>query len=553
MGIEDTRKQAYEWSGDDIEAMFASGLCWLEVNQKYLNSVNVFPVPDGDTGTNLVVTASRGRRGMSQVHSHLGVNKTMAIFTKELLLSHRGNAGVIFSQFIRGIASSLQDVEKLRAVDLFKALKQGSIKSYGAVIKPIEGTMLTVIREVSEKAPSAGTEDLTALLGEITSQAFRSTLQTPFKLPILEQAGVVDAGGLGIAVFLEGALMWAEGFACQPTKYIFPSLQPSSVEDLKTYEMHVIDRTGGDKIDAFTTILISDYLRHCYRLSNVIIGNNDRHWLQSSIRYWSSLIDCKLDTYSPYIHLLPPDEILIQSRQRIFSRSIWWRSSTSENVAPAFPVIAMASGEGWKKLFQVLRSTRVVDVGSANRSNIKDLAESINMVQGDTVVLLPNSKAALSAARDLEQYYKTRREIIIVPTQCPVNGVAAMLALNPYQTLETNISLMISGSEHIKVAEIMQITQPAEINGVLVRALDFIIRYQGSIITSASTLVEVFVKFLELLPEQGIGALDIYYGKEVSLSQAKILYLKAINRYRGMEVNLINGGQSDNTVLLAVI
>lgn len=542
------------WNGTNVRDMFVSGYHWLDENRSLPNAMNVFPVPDGDTGTNLSLTLHGGLSELADAPSSASV--ALNTIAHETLMHARGNGGVIFTQIIRGLANGVGDNDILYPPIMIKALKNASEVAYKALVRPVEGTILTVIRESTESLSSNDFDNMTDLLKVVVSRSLVSEAQTPSKLNVLDMAGVVDAGGLGLTLFLEGALRWAEGrpvlkpnVTKEKTEDI---LNIKTFSDIKKFEGRILEASENGEVTTTTASLIHYFLKQCSFLSEGTISPSHRKWLRSASSYWASLIAVHLDYY-PYISLFSPEQILVDSWTRISKRafpSYILESAKQPGVVRNFPVIAIVSGDGLKHIFSELGCNRVVDGGETLNPSTSEIIDAINSIEADNIVLLPNSKKSLAVAKIIQEGFQLRRRLTLLPTTSMLAGISALLAINPSQTFDSNLELMNLAISGTRIIEITTAVRDTVIKDKQIQSGKFMAIFEGEIVASDWSLEKTFESLKLIFPET-LRILDIYFGEDVSIRMARLMFEKALIMLPGVEINLVNGGQSNYSLLIS--
>ena len=467
----------------------------------------------------------------------------------------RGEGGIILSQFFRGMAESVDGKDVLRAGDFVRAMRMAADRAYRGVMRPVEGTILTVARETSETLDRIleDTEDLTKILAAAVKQAQLTVSRTPELLPILEEFGVVDAGGLGLTLLLEGALRWAKGEPV-PSESISSSPIPmlpfvNTASGLRVADRHLIELTYDTPLDQSTAEIVLSFLRRCHGVSPEITDSFQRRWMRGTVSYWSSMLATIHDRYF-FFSLAPPDEELIAGERSLKARSRALRdmrelSDSEEGLGYEFPfsLAAVVSGEGFQHLFKSLGCHKIISGGDTMNPSVRDILEIVHTMPSHNVVILANSPKAISTAQEAANMDRTGRKIKVVESKSMPQGIAALLAADPGATLETNLMLMNAALDTVRVALVTRATRPVNTRGVQASLDDFIAISGKSILCADKTIDGALQKALKHLTRFARGTIDLYYGVGLDLETAKTALAEVRVQYPDRQVNLLRGGQ----------
>ncbi len=533
------------------EALRAAGR-WLAQNVEGINALNVFPVPDGDTGTNMNLTMKAALEEVeaAPVSSAAVVAQALA---HGALMGARGNSGVILSQIFRGFAKGLEGKSAFDGRDLADALAQASAVAYRAVIKPVEGTILTVIREASEAAQAAaeGTTEVLPVL-ETALEAARAALErTPELLDVLREAGVVDAGGKGLVVLLEGIWAHIKGVELQP-----PERVEERVEE-RFLEAHVPGQKGyctnfllkGENLDFETirdtllqmgdsAVIVGDE-----RFVKVHIHTHNPGKVLDYVLQHGSLTQIKIDN-------MEEQEEAFAEQAAAEPTAPVAPSPTPPAVAAPVGVVAVAPGPGLAEVFRSLGCGAVVHGGQTMNPSTQELLEAIESLPQEEVILLPNNKNVLLAAQQARTL--SSRRVEVVPTRTVPQGVAAMIALNFEAGLEENVGLMMEAMEDVVSGEITRAVRDSRVDGKEVREGQFLGIQDGRLAVVGDALEPVFLELVEKMGAEERELLTVFYGEEVSEEEAEALAEKVRERFPHLEVEVRYGGQPHYPYLLAL-
>lgn len=541
-------------NGRQLQKLAHAALVWLEQNHQHVNALNVFPVPDGDTGTNMLLTMrSAYNRVQDKDETHVG--KMAETLAHGALMGARGNSGVILSQIWRGLAKGLKGKETFNAQDLANALQAASDTAYGGVMKPVEGTILTVIREGASEATDAAKKslDLRFLLERVLERCKQALERTPDQLAILKQAGVVDSGGQGLVYILEGMLRYVHGQMNSLTLAATPgsnNVGPS--HQISAQELAMPD--GGE-------------IENPYDVQFILLGENlnvtevrDRIDAMGD----STVVVGDETTIKVHIHVKDPGvpisygislgqitDVVIENMQMQMEEIV--HAPAAPPMATAVPlikttvqpgqigVVAVAAGDGLAEIFRSMNVSYVVSGGQTNNPSIEELFQAIQDVPTDKVIILPNNKniiLAAEAARDLSP-----KNVTVVPTKTAPQGLSALLALNPNGDLAEVTEAMLEASQEVATGEITRATRTVTLDDVEVNEGEFIGLVDGRLCTSGSDLAAVLTAVLTAMEMEDRELLSLYYGEDVSEEEASDLAEQIEAQYEDVEIELLPGGQ----------
>jgi len=525
--------------GQTLKEMFASGTAWLEKSAPDINAINVFPVPDGDTGTNMVLTM---RFALQEVKSNSdnqasSVAKSLA---HGALMGARGNSGVILSQFFRGLAKGLEGKTHFGGGDFARALAGASQSAYKGIVKPVEGTILTVLKDASKAAREAVKDDgtLVAVLEAAVRAAEESVARTPTLLPALRDAGVVDAGGQGLYVLLDGALQLLKGES-QKIQYRRPRLVVAETE--------LVPRAARRPAQLETP--------HGYCTNFVLEGQNlDLEKIEKGLRKkGQSLIVTGDDTLvRVHIHSVKPGEILqyatklgrlhditINNMDDQYAEFIKMQRERMPQVDVA--IVAVATGDGFFELFNSLGNISIVPGGQTMNPSVHELLQAVESAASDNVILLPNNKNIVSAASQVQSL--TSKKVKVIPTRSIPQGIAAFLAFAYDLNMEQNAKTMEKAINRVKAIEVTRAVRGTRLNGLEIKKGQFIaILDDEKLIARADKIGDVILEALGKVGAEKAEIVTVYYGAEIQNAEAQETAQEIRDRYH-VEVEVVYGGQ----------
>ncbi len=529
--------------GQELRQLFAASTAWLERHAAYVNSLNVFPVPDGDSGTNMLLTMQAAMKevGTSPEHSAGAICK---LLSHGALLGARGNSGVILSQIIRGFARTIEKKEVINANDFAAAMVEAARTAYKGVVKPVEGTILTVIRESADAATMAAAQsnDLRIVLSKTVEAARIAVLKTPSLLPVLKEAGVVDAGGQGLLVILEGALKYLNG---EPMELVATGVSAQALEKLEREEGWGFDiqfhiRGPNLDVEAIRKKIAS------MGESALIVGDESLVKVHVHAPTPGAILDygCSVGTIT---------NIIVENMQEQYIDFMAGQSThppvTSEEIA-GIATIAVAPGAGLARVFESLGVGKIVAGGQTMNPSTQDLLNAINAVRSDQVIVLPNNKNIIPAAEQAKLL--TTKQLVIVPTKTIPQGIAALLAFNFQSDLASNLKAMERAANHIKTLEITIATRSVKLDGLDVKEGNFIALIDDELKGAGEDRTALALEMLERMGAQEAEIITLYYGEAITANEAEGLAEKIRQTYPAQAIEVVNGGQPHYHFIISV-
>lgn len=552
------------FDGQDLKKAILAGAAWLEENKDAINALNVFPVPDGDTGSNMSATMQAAIRDVAN-SEETSAGTIAAKLAHGALLGARGNSGVILSQILRGLAQGLDKKPTFTASDLATAFHDAERLAYRAVLKPVEGTILTVVREAAEAAKTSAEhgDDLVGLIQEIVIAARQAVVATPDLLPILKQAGVVDSGGQGFCTILEGVWRYVRGQAGNAgAPFLAPSTAtavmslPASVLPESTpkkgrvtideeFGYEVVFLLRGENLDVEG---IRQTIIDMGGVSTVVAGDEKMLKVHTHTEQPGKILDYGVSLGSLLdinIENLQ-EQSLAYAAESEAEHNIEGKIMAPENVPP-FPIasqvatVAVVSGAGFEKVFSGLGVSAIVPGGQTMNPSTEELLAAVNAVPANSVILLPNNGNVILSARQVLTL--SNKEVYIVPTQTMPQGIAALLAFNFEADFETNCQAMTEAAKSIQTAEITTAVRTVQIGSVRVREGDFIGLVNGNLAIAGQNMEQVISETLQRMNIDRYEIVTLYFGEDVTAQQAEQTAQRIKAQYSHIEIQVVNGGQ----------
>jgi DAK2 domain fusion protein YloV len=533
-------RQSEVITGQDFREMFACATAWLEKSASDIDALNVFPVPDGDTGTNMLLTMHSCMEEAYRAPD----NSTSAIaqaIGKGALMGARGNSGVILSQILRGLAQNMAGKKSLTGADFASALEEASQMAYKGLSNPVEGTILTVIRDAAsaaQKLVSEGETSLISVMEAAVNAANESVANTPALLPILKESGVVDAGGQGLYTLLEGALHYLRGEAEQ-IQFRKPQIVASSVPmTARPPEM-----------------IAADEVPYGYCTEFMLKGQKlkpDKVRTKLEKKGESLIVVGDDTTVRIHIHTLDPGDIIHYAASLGTMHQISIRNMDEQHrdflemqkdKAPAvdIAIVAVVSGNGLAEVFSSLGVTAIVAGGQTMNPSTKDILHAIESTVSDKVIVLPNNKNIVLTAEQVTSL--TNKDIEIVATETIPQGVAALLAFDFEADLTTNARLMRQAMPAVRSVEITRAVRSTKINGMKIKRKQAIGLLDGELVTVGDDTNSVLCDTLAKLDLDNREIVTIYFGTDTEQTEAEQASIAIREQYPQLQVEVIQGDQ----------
>ena len=533
-------RQADCINGKELREMLATATNWLEKSASDIDALNVFPVPDGDTGTNMLLTMRSSVEEAYRV-TDTSTSAIAQAIARGALMGARGNSGVILSQIWRGLAQGLQGTESLAGSDLADALQQASDVAYKAISDPVEGTILTVVREVSVASQvqvDNGDSDVITVLEAAVNAANESVSNTPTLLPVLREAGVVDAGGQGLYTILEGALRYLRGEA-EHMQFRKPQIIISSIP--LTTRLSQMVAADGEVYGYCTEFLLK---------GEELGPDKIRTRLQKKGK--SLMVVGDETTVRVHVHTMDPGNVVRYATSLGTMHQVSIRNMDEQHQdflemqkerAPEVDIatIAVISGDGMADVFTSLGATGIVRGGQTMNPSTKDLLQAVEAMASDKVIILPNNKNVVLAAEQVQTL--TEKKIEVVPTQTIPQGVVALLAFDYEADFETNAQLMRNAKSTVKTIEITRAVRSAQLDGLHIKKKQAIGLLDGELLVTGNNTIDILSKMLSKLDLTKTEIITIYYGAETELAEAEQVSASIREQHPQLQVEVVQGGQ----------
>ncbi len=526
-------------SAKDFKKMILAATCWLNEHKDYVDSLNVFPVPDGDTGTNMYLTVLNAAKEVQNCDSEV-VGEIAEALQEGALMGARGNSGVILSQLFRGIARSLKNKKVMTGPDLANALQFASEMAYKAVMKPVEGTILTVARYVGRGAlESAETnEDVIQVLEDGIASGYEALKKTPELLPVLKEANVVDAGGQGYLFFLEGALRVLKGQPVEDSLIVYDNQKAESqpkVDSVST-NVDIEFQYCTEFLIMSGNVPIDQVRNHLDRLGDslLVVGSKGATKVHVHTNNPGLVLDYALKFGS--LTKIKIDNMVEQSHQR---------SEEIQQVQPQekkpFGIVAVTAGEGLAEIFESLGVDQIVLGGQSMNPSTQDLVEAVEKVHSDHVIILPNNKNIIFGAEQVKNI--TKKDVMIIPTRSIPQGIGSLMSLNSELDFAEMVDVMVESLESVKTGEITFAVRDSKVNSIEIKEGDCLGLMDGDISVVDEDAEKTSLDLLSKMVDEDNFLITIYYGSDVSEERAEALRDTIEEQFEDQDIELYYGGQ----------
>jgi len=544
------------FDGQDLKKAMMGGAAWLAEHRDAINALNVFPVPDGDTGSNMSATMQAAMRAIeSSEETSAGV--LAAKLAHGALLGARGNSGVILSQILRGVAQGLDKKQTFTASDLANAMQAAQQLAYRAVLKPVEGTILTVVRETAEAAQaSAGRgDDLVTLVQEMVMAARQAVARTPDLLPILKQAGVVDSGGQGFCTILEGIWRYVRGEAAQcmtvpAVVSAFPAIaaepvgKKGRVQIEEEFGYEVVFLLRGERLDVEG---IRQRIIDMGGVSTVVAGDEKMLKVHTHTEWPGKILDYGVGLGS--LLDINIENLQEQSLAYAAESEAEHALDDAQPLTQQIATVAVVSGSGFEKVFEGLGVSSIVPGGQTMNPSTEELLAAVEAVPAQQVILLPNNSNVILSARQVPGL--CQKDIYIVPTDTMPQGIAALIRFNFASDFEANCQAMTEAAISIHTAEITTAVRSVQIGGVRVREGDYIGLVDGNLTIAGPDIQRVIRETLQRMDIQNFEIVTLYYGEGVTAQEAEETVRRIKQLYSKLEIEVVDGGQPHYAYILS--
>lgn len=535
--------------GKMLKTMFLAGAKSLEAKKEWINELNVFPVPDGDTGTNMTLTIMSAAKEVNQTEDGASIEAICKAISSGSLRGARGNSGVILSQLFRGFTKEIKHMDEIDANALANACKRATETAYKAVMKPKEGTILTVAKGMSDKALEVAetTDDLEVLIGEVIKEGDFVLSQTPEMLPVLKQAGVVDSGGQGLMQVLKGCF---DAFLGKEIDLSFESVQPKQAQGTDQQESAADIKFG----------YCTEFIVMLDKPFNAVKENEFKTYLESIGD--SIVVVADDDIVKVHVHTNDPglaiqkglsygalnnmkiDNMREEHKEKVIKEA---DRKAAQAEIPPMPhkengFVAVSTGDGICEIFKGLGVDYVIEGGQTMNPSTEDVLKAVSMVNADHVFVFPNNKNIILAANQAKQLVEDK-EIIVIPSKTVPQGIAALINYVQEASVEENTEHMKEGMESVKTGEVTYAVRDTMIDGKEIKQDDIMGIGDDGILAVGKEIAQTTMEMIDAMTDEDSELISIYYGKDVKEADANEIADQVAEKYPDVDVEINYGGQ----------
>lgn len=544
--------------GKRFAEMVIQGANHLAANAKLVDSLNVFPVPDGDTGTNMNLSMTSGAKEVkNNVNEHIG--KVGVALSKGLLMGARGNSGVILSQLFRGFSKAIESKSTISGKDFAAALDSGVETAYKAVMKPVEGTILTVAKDSAKMGVQASqnSDDIIVILEEVLKEAKASLKRTPDLLPVLKEVGVVDSGGQGLVFVYEGFLAELKGEKLPNSPEALPSMGDMvNAEHHKNVQGHI---SSEEIVYGYCTEFMVRFEEDKVAKYPFI----EEKFRNDLSRYGDSLlVIADEDVVKVHIHSEQPGNVLTYGQRygnlinmKIDNMRLQHSNIVGETHTPLvteqpqspkekqeYGIVTVSMGPGIADLFKSIGAQAVIEGGQTMNPSTEDIVKAVKQVNAKKVFILPNNKNIIMAAKQAADVAEDE-DIYVIPSKTVPQGLSALLAFNPVGEVAANEAAMVEALQHVKSGQITFAVRDTQIDGLEIEKDDFMGIAEGKIVVKNKNKLKVAEDLLSHMVDEDSEILTILSGEDVTEEEVNTVAAFAEENFPDVEVEIHNGGQ----------
>lgn len=545
--------------------MVIQGANHLSAHAKLVDALNVFPVPDGDTGTNMNLSMTSGAKEVkNNVQPHIG--KVGSALSKGLLMGARGNSGVILSQLFRGFSKAIEQKAEIDGKEFAAALQNGVETAYKAVMKPVEGTILTVAKDAAKKAVQVAKNEnnIIAIMDEVVKEAKASLNRTPDLLPVLKEVGVVDSGGQGLVFVYEGFLAELKGEELPDTPASLPKM-----DELVSAEHHKNVHSFMNTED----IVFGYCTEFMVKFESGKLANNpftEEKFRQDLSKYGDSLlVIADEELVKVHIHSEQPGDCLtygqrygslinmkIENMRQQHSNLVdevqtpLVSENASKKVKQEYGIVTVSMGSGIADLFRSIGAHAVIEGGQTMNPSTEDIVKAINEVNAKKVIILPNNKNIIMAAQQAAEV--SDQEVIVIPSKTVPQGMSALLAFNPGTSLSQNEQVMKDALQHVKTGQVTFAVRDTSIDGLEIEKNDFMGINEGKIVVKNKDKVQTAKDLLMNMIDADSEILTILKGEDAADEDIQALVSFLEEKYEDIEIEVHDGKQPLYAFIFAI-
>ncbi|MGL4990384.1 MAG: DAK2 domain-containing protein [Sarcina sp.] len=540
-------------SGEQFYAMVQNASNKLESQSDYVNSLNVFPVPDGDTGTNMSMTFKAAAKEIAGLNGK-SIEEVSKKLAKGALMGARGNSGVILSQILRGMSKGFEGVEEAEVADFVKAIEEGAKSAYKAVMRPTEGTILTIIRAAGETASVTSKTDIQELMADVTRECKIMLDKTPEMLPALKKAGVVDSGGMGLLIIFEGMLealkngLQVEGVKVNKITTVSPKSAQETIneDDIKfAYCTEFIILGDASKSNEFKmkienlgdSMIVVGY-------EDVIkthIHTNDPGRVLSFAVQYGELSKIKIDNMKEEHR-----EILAVSEESVAIADV----DTEESILKKYGIVAVAMGSGMAQILKDLGVDYVIEGGQTMNPSTQDIVEATEKINAEHIFILPNNKNIIMAANQAAEV--SDKDVRVIPTTTIPQGITGLTMFSPEANVDENEAGFKEAMNNVQSASVTYAVRDTEMDGIEIKEGNILGLREGKIKEVGISAYDVATVLIDSMVTEDSELITIFYGEDCEEEKVEELVEKLEEKYENFDIQCYNGNQPLYYFIIAV-
>ncbi|QVK18851.1 DAK2 domain-containing protein [Mycoplasmatota bacterium] len=546
----------FKIDGSLFKQMIINGAVNLDNNSDYIDELNVFPVPDGDTGTNMKLTLNAGAKEIVNLNSN-SIAEVAKKLSRGLLMGARGNSGVILSQLFRGFANGVEGHDIADTVIFAKALKKGVETAYKAVMKPVEGTILTVSRESADEVNRMATPEMSfeELLSRLVNEAKRSLKRTPDLLPVLKEVGVVDSGGAGLLVIYEGFKKAINGEILKldenkDNKNTQSAQAQFNVEDITfSYCTEFIVQLDQEKTktNPFTEQRLSNFL---LTIGDSLVVVQDEDIVKVHVHTNEPGVALNFaQKYGEFLKL--KIENMKEQHSTIVSEVNDTMEVKKEVEKKEYGIIAVCSGEGLANIFKEMGCDIIISGGQTMNPSTEDFLKAIKEVNAKNVIILPNNSNIIMAANQAADVTDDV-DVKVIPTKTIPQGYSSLLIFNPTADLESNYEVMVEQMNEVKSGQVTYAVRDTQYNGIEILKDDYMGIFEKNIVVSSHDRLDVTLSLLNQMVDEDTEIVTVFYGDDVSEDEVENISEFIESNYKDVELEILEGNQPVYSYIIAI-
>lgn len=550
--------------GNLFKKLIINGSIKLKNNMSRIDDLNVFPVPDGDTGSNMSATMSAGAMAVKQTEEE-ELGKVAKVLSRGMLMGARGNSGVILSQLFSGIAKGLENLVTANMIEFSEALRRGVEQAYASVIHPVEGTILTVSREGADRVVSAekDLEDFEELFEIYLKELRASLIRTPELLPVLKEVGVIDSGGAGFIEVVEG--MQAALLGKELVDDVVEPAQQTGVQKANKGHIAAGEHFGYCtefimQIEKMSEFSQTKFIEMIQPLGDSLVVVQDDNILKVHIHTKTPGDAMNLAQYYGYFVNIKIENMTLQHNEVLIHQDIDHQDDCncghdhSHSIAPAlkkkYAIVAVVNGTGLKETFIEMGCDYIIDGGQTMNPSVEDFVNATKQINASHIIIIPNNKNVMLSAETARDMIEDK-SVHVLRAKTVAQGYSALTMFDATEDIETNLSEMNGYIDNVKTGEVTYAIRDSKNNGVEIKKDHFMSIYNGQIIQSLPTRLEATEALISHMVEDASEIMTIMYGKDVSDDEINTI-TEFVEENFDLEVDVIQGGQDVYSYIISV-